>query len=331
MDISKILETTPIQSVDLDIFSENPGPYCMSFGFDLNPLLSSISKIGLLYSPIVIDSGNSELTIVTGYRRILALKSLGHSAARCRVMSGSKLSPIQCLNLNIHDNLATRKLNPVEKSMMVNRLASLLNRGEILAHYMQLLDLPSHEDTLELFMRLDTDFDNSTKEYLATGRIPLNVARMLLNLDIDARGQIITMIKKLKLNINQQRQLIEYVDDLSHANGKSIPQIFQEEPFGHLFSDTKLNNPQKARCLLKILKAKRFPSLLKAEETFKKMVSRLNLPKGIKIAPPPFFEEPFYRAEVSFKNGKELCEKIKYLSMTRELEELGDPWEKREE
>ena len=329
MDIRKIVEDARIQPLELKIFDDNPGPYCMSFGFDLAPLVRSIRNIGMINSPIITDNGNGKMTIVTGYRRIQALKSLGHSMAGCRVLPAQKLSSLQCLRLNLYDNLSTRKLNPVEKGMLLNRLAPLVKPQEILDRYMPLLDLPSHEATLSLFMRIEEELDKKTKEYLALGRISLQVAKMLLDLDIGARTSAFSMISNIRLNINQQKQLLEYITDISHANNKSISNVLEETPIKSLCSDTSLNNPQKAKALFKVLRAKRFPSLSKAEETFKEMVSRLNLPKSIRIDPPPFFEAPYYKAEVLFRNGRELREKIEYLFVAEGLEKLGDPWERR--
>jgi hypothetical protein len=58
------------------------------------------------------------------------------------------------------------------------------------------------------------------------------------------------------------------------------------------------------------------------------MVSTLNLPKGVRVVAPPFFESPDYRLEVVFTNGKELREKIARLLKRDALEEIGNPWER---
>jgi len=330
MDILGIAGETSIQPVGLDIFDDHPGPYCMSFGSDLTPLVKSIQGIGLINSPIVIDDNSGGMTIVAGYRRIQALKTLGCPEVLCRIFSGPEPSVLQCLRLNLYDNLATRKLNPVEKSMLLNRLAPLAPTSEILDHYMPLLDLPSHEATLSLYIKIEGELDQRTKEYLASGRISLQVTRMLLALDSDARTRAFGLISDLRLNINQQKQMLEYLYDISHASHESVSQLLDGSHIKQICSDTRLNNPQKAKALLKVLKVRRFPLLSSAEDTFKKMVSRLDLPKGVRIDPPPFFEAPHYRAEVLFRNGRELREKIETLSMAEGLEELGDPWERRD-
>ncbi len=76
------------------------------------------------------------------------------------------------------------------------------------------------------------------------------------------------------------------------------------------------------------MRGRRFPSLVKAEKAFEKKVSSLNLPKSASIHAPPYFEEPHYRLEVLFREGKDLMETINRLNLTEGLEELGDPWEK---
>jgi len=75
MDINNITEITP-QPVLLSNIDDSPGPCCMSFGFDLNPLIQSIERVGLINPPLLKRDNHGSITIITGYRRIKALKSL---------------------------------------------------------------------------------------------------------------------------------------------------------------------------------------------------------------------------------------------------------------
>lgn len=323
MEIHKITQAL----VDLKNIDDRPGPYCMSFGFNSKPLLQSIKRIGLVNPPLVVENRQGEMTIIIGYRRIQALKSLGWNKIPCKVLSKSDLPPFECLLLNLHDNIAIRKLNDVEKGMVLSRLENYINRTEILEQYMPLLDLPSHEPTLVFFMKLEKNLEKVIKEYLVHGHITLGTAKVLLEMDIESRKQIFYLISSIKLNINQQAQLLDYLIDLSRIYSKSTPDILREHPLESICSDTRMNNPQKAKALLHQLRAKRFPILYQAEMTFKNKVLSLDLPKGIRINAPPYFEGPNYRLEVLFKHGKELIEKIKSLSSIGGLKELGNPWE----
>ena len=57
----------------------------------------------------------------------------------------------------------------------------------------------------------------------------------------------------------------------------------------------------------------RFPKLTAAEKKFQETVSGLDLPDGIRIYAPPYFEGPDYRLEALFQNGRDLKEKIEHL------------------
>ena len=73
----KDLSGAPGTLVELTEISDQPGPYCMSFRFDLDPLKRSINKFGLIHRPFVIGNEGGKKDVVIGFRRILTLKSMG--------------------------------------------------------------------------------------------------------------------------------------------------------------------------------------------------------------------------------------------------------------
>ena len=322
----EIHETTDVL-VNLKDIDDRPGPYCMSFGFNLRLITQSIKRIGLVNSPFLIENGHGKLIIITGYRRIQALKSLGRDKTPCKILSKSDHSPLECLLLNLYDNIAIRKLNDVEKGMVLCRLENYINKTEILEQYMPLLDLPSHESTSLFFMKLEKELENDIKEYLVQGHLSLKIARMFLGMETEDRMRVFHLISSIKFNINQQGHLINFLTDLSRIHSISIQEILREHSFENIYSDTLLNNPQKAKALLYQLRVKRFPTLHQAEITFKNKILKLGLPKDIRINAPPYFEGPQYRLEILFKDGEELVGKIKSLSNIDDLKELKNPWE----
>ncbi len=327
MGIPKI---TPIESqlVNPSKIEDSPGPYCMSFGFDIRPLAQSIDRVGLVNCPLLIENKNAELTIILGYRRIHALKTLGWDRIPCGILSESRLSPLECLLLNLYDNLATRKLNEVEKGMVLNRLHSQVQGKEMLEVYMPLLELPSHEPTLLFFIKLEQELDTGIKEYLVQKKISLQIAKMLLKMESDERSHVFNFMSNIKFNVNQQKQFIDNIIDLAVIEKKPSYELLNEPSLKGILVNKHSNNPQKAKAILKLLRGRRFPSLVKAEKAFKKKVSSLDLPKSASIHAPPYFEEPHYRLEVLFREGKELRETINRLTLSEGLDELGDPWDK---
>ena len=327
MDIPEITQIET-QLVDSDRIDNSAGPCCMSFGFDLGPLIQSINKIGLLNRPLLMESKHGLLTVITGYRRIKALKSLGWNKIPSWVLPESKISPLKCLLLNLYDNLATRKLNEVEKGMVLSRLCSWVQRYEVLEVYMPLLDLPSDEPTLFFFTKLETELDPRIKEYIVKKKLSLKIAKMLLEMESEARSQIFSVISNIKFNINQQKYLIDYIIDISNIESKPIAEILKEPSLEGVFTNEYLNNPQKAKVILKLLRARRLPSVVKSEALFKKRVSALDLPDGVRILEPQYFEAPDYRLEVRFREGRGLKKTINRLALIKGLEDLGNPWER---
>ena len=327
MGIPKItsIESQLVNANKIEAF---PGPYCMSFGFDIRPLAQSIDRVGLVNCPLLIENKNAELTVIVGYRRIHALKTLGWDRIPCGILSESEVSPLECLLLNLYDNLATRKLNEVEKGMALNRLYSQVPGKEMLEVYMPLLELPSNESALLFFIKIEQELDTEIKEYLVQKKISLQTAKMLLKMESDERSHVFNFMSNIKFNTNQQTQLIDNIIDLSGIENKPTHELLNEPSLKGIVVNKQLNNPQKAKAILKFFRGRRFPSLVKAEKAFKKKVSSLDLPKSASISAPPYFEEPHYRLEVLFREGKELRETINRLSLTENLDELGNPWEK---
>ena len=92
-------------------------------------------------------------------------------------------------------------------------------------------------------------------------------------------------------------------------------------------AEDRMNTPQRAKAVFRLLRKRRFPTLALAEERFKTKVSYLRLPEGVRIDPPPHFEGPHYRLEVLFKNGSQLRNKIeRLLTQPEALEGLVPPW-----
>ena len=326
-DINNITELIP-QSVPLRNIDDSPGPCCMSFGFDLNPLIQSIERVGLINPPLLKRDNQGSITIITGYRRIKALKSLHTDSAGCRILSGDNILQVECLLLNLHDNLAIRKLNDVEKGMVLVRLIPWVKTLEIVDHYMPLLGLPSNKATLASYLKIEEEMEVQAKESIAHGQLSFRNAIMLLDIDSLSRSSIIDLISNMKLTVNQQRQLIDYTIDLSHVEGRSIPDFLDDQSIKRINSDTRMNNPQKGRALIRYLRMKRYPSVSKAEREFKKMVSRLNLGEMVRIDHSPSFESPYYRLEVLFKDGPSLRGKLENF-MREDIDSLRDPWKKK--
>lgn len=324
MDIQRHANKGPVY-MDLDRIKEGPGPFTISFGFFLDPLIQSIKDFGLINPPYVTKNREGQMDVIMGYRRITALKSIGWKSVPVFDLSDCGLSAKELFLCNLQDNLVMRSFNPVEKGMILKRLSNYFSKQEISDRYISLLGITSLRE-IDFFLELD-DQDGRLKEAVIYEKISPKAVRQILKMDGDSRSLVTGLITDLNLNFNQQLQFIEYITDVSKKENQTISGIINQAPFMEILCNNHLNKPQKTKKILGFLKWKKYPLLTQTETAFNKMISDMNLPKRVRMIHPPFFEASDYRLEISFKTGQELKESLDQLSMVEKIEHFSEPWE----
>lgn len=315
------LQSRPLK-VALSDIDLSPGPFCMSFHFNLERLKASIKRLGVLNPPYLLE--NSRYTIVAGYRRLLAVRQMGWKDIQCRILPAD-LTPHDTLLFNLYDNVTTRQFNPIEKVMVLQRLARYLTKEEILRDYMPVLELPSNAHTLELYLGLDA-LDDTIKVSVAAGRLSMRVAELMRVLSMESQRWINTLFSFLKWSFNLQWQATLWIMEIASREGRSIREVMEDERIQGILRSGKMNSPQKVRAIISALREWRFPTITESERSFKGGVSDLALPSRARVIPPPFFEGSDYKMEIVFRGGKELMETLTRLQDTAGLEEITDFW-----
>lgn len=302
----------------------------MSFNFDLEPLKASIDRFGVLNPPYLLRNSDTDthFTVVAGYRRLLTVWELGRSDTVCQILPDN-FPPFEALLLNLNDNLVHRHLNSVEKGMILKRLTRFLKREEIVTSFMPLLGIPSNRQTLEQCLGLE-ELEEAIRISVAMERLSPRVAALMGSLGRDDRLKMNDLFTSLKWSFNQQWEAFQWIIEIASREGRTIKEVIDEGEIIGVFNNERINNPQKVKSIVKILKARRFPSLLGAEESFKKGLSNLSLPSGVKVIPPAFFEGIDYKLEIVFTRGGELKEKLAELSHLSGLERITEFWRGRE-
>lgn len=308
---------------DLDL---EGGPFCTSAGPAPEALVASIQRVGVLNPPLVHRDPDGRLDVVTGFRRLRALRDLGRAVCLCRDLSGRLDDPLELLLLGIHDNLATRPWSDGDKALAVIRLAAHEDREALLFDHMPLLGLGRREELLEACLFLE-DAEPPVWEALAGGRLSLASVPMLQSWSSKNRLTAVHWIQKLNFNMNKQLQFIDFLHDLSEIEGCSVAEILTSVPARTLLEEAGTNAPQAAARLLEHLRRRRLPTVAAAESAFRRTLSSLALPSGVRVHPPPGFEGRAFHLEIAFRNGRELRERLEGLASLSGLEALGPPWE----
>jgi hypothetical protein len=311
-------------NVSLSDIDLKPGPFTMSFHFNLEPLKGSIDKFGILNPPYLLSNADGKYQVVAGYRRLLAAHELGWSSVLCEILPGD-FSPVEALLLNFHDNLVHRHLNHIEKAMLLRSFTRFLGKEHVIPRFMPLLGLPPNNRTLELLLGL-LDLEETIRNSIAAECLSVRIAGFMTGLESEDRLCINDLFTSLRWSFHLQWKVIEWTMEIASRQGLSIRAVLNEPRIRELLHHGTMNDPQKVKAIVKLLKARRFPSLVEAEGLFKRGLSRLSLPSGVTVTPPPFFEGVTYRLEVSFTRGQDLKEKLAELSHKPGLDTITDFW-----
>ncbi len=315
----------PLVKVDVDNFSDQPGSFCMSYGFDNSQLVESIDNIGLINNPYIIRNKNkSSIEVVTGFRRILALKELRIKEVFCFDLTDAGLTSYEILLFALHDNIFSRELNIIEKSMLINNISKIVKDSNSIYKVCHLIKI--NRKDYPVFLKINK-LDESIKQYLAGNILNFKSIELLIHMDREDILLTSYWIDKLKLSYNYQIQFIDFLIDISRINKTSISVILNNAYLQDLLKDEKRNTPQKAKEFMDYFRMMRNPGISKYQEIFKKWVNDLHLPNNVRILNPQFFESKGYRMEIDFNNGEELQKVLMEMRDEKyNLQKIKDPW-----
>ena len=310
-----------LESLDLET-----GPYCTSAGDAPDVLVGSIRRVGLLNPPLVHGNGRGGWDVVTGFRRLRALRALGRASCSGRDLSGTSRSGLERLLLGLHDNLATRTLNELEKAMALSRLSGFVDRDALRNDYMPLLGLPRRDDLLASYLAL-AQAEPPVRAAVAGGGLGMRAFRALQPWRVEDRAEALHCIQSLNINMNKQIQFVDILFDLMMMEECSAQDLLGSPPFRTVLEQAGANPPQAAARLLELLRRRRSPAVSAAERAFQGRVEGLGLSRNVRVVPPPGFEGPVFRLEIAFRSGRELRDELVRLGRTPGIDTLGPPWE----
>ena len=121
----------------------------------------------------------------------------------------------------------------------------------------------------------------------------------------EARG-INDLFRQISPGLNVQRELVTMLSEISRRDDLPVTRLLKNEAVGTILGDETMSRPQKLQAIRNHLKKKRFPSLCKREDTYRRMLKSLKLNPRIQVLPPPFFESNTYRVTLNVDSRAQL-------------------------
>ena len=293
----------------------------ISYGFDLQELVRSIGKVGLIQPPILQEIFPRRYRVVCGFKRVLALGELGYQQFTAALLP-EDVRERDAFLINLYENLSQRNLNQVETAITIDKLKKYFSLEETQGDFLPLLGLGKSLPLMRVYESI-LDLEEKIKIGLASGAIAREIVPGFLRFSPQERITLSQLITRLKLSKSKQVELIENYAVIKERDGLNIESILKSEEVNEIFSDQKIGLVTQGDRIRDYVRKLRYPRLTKAEENFQKKKENLKL-KGIDLIPSPYFEGEEFRISFSFTTVDEFKKRLALLQTIAEKEELKE-------
>ena len=292
---------------NIDLSSNNYDRYLFRYGRNTDVVEDSIRKVGLINPPILKENPDTEGTysVICGYQRILACKKLGQISIDARVIDG--LNDEETLLLVLHDNLASRGFNEIEKGIVLKKFMDIgYSCDRLAAEITLLLEIPPNKNIIEKYLSV-LRLDNEIKHSIARSELELERAFLLITLD-DAEREVVYrfLFKESITNTNEAKEAIRNLLDLKLIKKMEMEELLLSDEISHNISDNKSNKRQKGEKLCSLIKSMRYPSIRMKEDEFDKSCRELKLDNDVRVNHTRYFEGDEIRITLKVFNEEKL-------------------------
>lgn len=297
--------------------------YRTSYFADLSGLKQSISAVGILNPPIVQSISDENFRIVSGWRRLMALRELDKNFCEVFVLKDTS-NDLRLLELVILENLSIREFNVMEKAIIIKNLVTEFNLSDrkIVENYLPLLKLGKNPKWLGWSQKL-VDFPQCVQQTFANEMLSFDLIDFLEKINSEDREHFVNIINILKLGKNRQKELAMLLADLSRIKSCSLSKLFQEVELVKIIDHEKLTNSQKTAKLFEWLKNQRYPRYSEVEKKFEYVIRSLKIPTNSQIKHSPYFESDWYTLQFTFRNLDEFKKTVEFQNKINSEEQIG--------
>ena len=256
-------------------------------------LLKSIRRYGVI-SPLTLQQVEDDgYRIICGFRRCRAARDLGLTALPARVLA--KAEPRDLFETSLTENLWSEPLSDFEKGTVIARLYEEfgVSQEEIIADYLELLGIkqdPFHFSQYRSVSRLPGEL----RERLA--EIPVATALALARWTSSDRSIYLDVLDRLRPTHSHQKELLQLLGDLRERSRRqpeaasSLGEMWKSAGCPAVLENQELNRSTAIEAILAGLRRLCRPELDRMNWEYHKQIDGLNVPGGVNLCPPRFFE-----------------------------------------
>ena len=313
-DISKI----PLRDID---FTDET--FSLNFMVHLERLRSSMKKVGLI-QPVLVREKHSRYQIVCGFRRGSVCQEWGWNEIEARVIHQGE-DDLRLFSMSLHDNLTTRGFNSVEVAIALDKLVHhfRMDPPVVIETFLPLFSLETSEKILNTYLSL-VSMEDEMKRYIVQEEVSRSNIRRLASMTSEDRMATLSLLSALKLGENRLREVLTLLEETTQRDRRTVREIIALREIQATLSHQNLTPSQRTEKVKKALLTLRYPRLSQLQETFETKRKGLNLPSGLSLQHPAFFEAKGVKIELQCETLEEYQSLVSSLSLLQEKEEFQE-------
>jgi len=305
-----------VQKVKLESIDFDDSSYIFTFEPSNSLLAQSIKKAGVINPPVLELLPDKKYRIITGIRRLTALKNLNLVQVEAKVYSSKNSQPeFDFFLLNFYDNIGTRFFSTIEKANIIHKLLNQfqIKKEKIITEYLPLLELGKNPEVIQRYLAI-SEMDKNLQMSINEDFISIDSAIGIQKMAAKDRTALYDLFRLLRIGKNKQKEFVQLFADIKAITGKSTNDILLDSDFQIIMKDNSLTAPVKTNRIKILLKKIRYPNYSKIEEKFELIKKNLKLPPNALLRSSPFFESNKYSLELIFKSEQEFTNLISLLN-----------------
>ncbi len=304
-----LLQFLPISTLNIADDS-----FRLTFSPRIEKLVTSIKAVGIIQPILVRHTVDGTYQIVTGYRRVLASQELSRQTIPAVVYEHTDLSVFQAFLYNLHDNLATRQLNHIEQSIVLQRLAHSYNvpEDELVKKYLPMMGEEPSYRVLHQLLSLQ-QCSNPMKELIVERAYALSTAARIAEFSPSTQEALLSVLRPLNAVPAKLNELLGMIREIGARDAITVEEVLQRYQLLSVVADPGVAPAAKLVALRQTLRGVRLPTLAKRQQQFAGLLRDLELPQAAKLKTDPYFEDSKFKLECQFREPEELQQVVDHL------------------
>lgn len=280
-------------------------PYSVRYRLEDISLKDSVTKHGVL-TPLWVSADHPRV-LISGHRRFIAARSLGHPSIPVHELAGSH-SPKQLFIYAILANL-NQAWSELDRVCVLKKARQDfgLSESEILNELLPALSLDRAAHVLRGYERI-SQLHPLLLDEIQCGHLPFRGAQILDGLRIeDQRIFAEYIVSHAALTTSELLQVGEWLCDLIRDRRMSLDIFLKSEKIEVMLQDMRQNRRWKGEQLCRRLRELRFPRLTGCEREFRSLAHEIcGDIRDIKVEASPSFEQEGYTLQARVRNSQSL-------------------------